>query len=185
MINNDDKDDITLIFTFQSGYIQILHYLCGVVLKLSLYIPIWLYSNVDKMILNTSTNMAFTFQSGYIQIITAPCPLASGLHFTFQSGYIQIFYNLKRTTSGYSLHSNLVIFKYFKKFVNYYILKFFTFQSGYIQMIDVTANVPVIISFTFQSGYIQIMYKSCKVNLIDCFTFQSGYIQIYEDVSCL
>ena len=98
-----------------------------------LYIPIWLYSNIDKSTY-ISPLKAFTFQSGYIQIgmiffatfyrlsLYIPIWLYSNtvqddtgersITFTFQSGYIQIglrFFDL--VFCIYTLHSNLVIFK--------------------------------------------------------------------------
>ena len=81
--------NVTLDFTFQSGYIQIKTinaYLQGSYLTLHsnlvifksaytgdlitfhiLYIPIWLYSN-RVVLKNTIEPIFFTFQSGYIQI---------------------------------------------------------------------------------------------------------------------
>ena len=55
-----------------------------------LYIPIWLYSN------------GFPFRN-----------IQPTLYFTFQSGYIQIVYRLLLYWFVHSLHSNLVIFKWF------------------------------------------------------------------------
>ena len=54
--------------------------------------------------------------------------------FTFQSGYIQIPRCMIYTSGTPTLHSNLVIFKYYaisKLFQN---SLYFTFQSGYIQI---------------------------------------------------
>ena|GEM_PF-2292241 len=142
------------IFTFQSGYIQILisHFMSifanilyipiwlysnieipRILLDMiELYIPIWLYSNesvaVDKTVIST-----FTFQSGYIQILQAEFPL----------------YGIK------SLHSNLVIFKLIVlPCICLYVV--FTFQSGYIQIFSKYGRYAVGFYFTFQSGYIQI-----------------------------
>ena len=56
---------------------------------MSLYIPIWLYSNEEiELLKSLMTN--FTFQSGYIQINADPTKPRPEIVFTFQSGYIQI-----------------------------------------------------------------------------------------------
>ena len=45
LVNREDKEDITLIFTFHSGYIPIYCYIFGCLLVYNLYIPFWIYSN--------------------------------------------------------------------------------------------------------------------------------------------
>ena len=98
------------VFTFQSGYIQMLesvltpcsnpalhsnlvifksdgHSVCCI--AIFLYIPIWLYSNGNALE-PAKALQNFTFQSGYIQINWKIRLLLSSLNFTFQSGYIQI-----------------------------------------------------------------------------------------------
>ena len=141
-------------FTFQYGYIQIFISLNLQIHITALYIPIWLYSNnANKGLMHIF--VFFTFQPGYIQIKFAFVFEKSIPDFTFQPGYIQM-----ELSSGKPSE-----------------LSSFTFQPGYIQMkirslersfsvtlhsnlvifkLDVTANAPVIISFTFQPGYIQI-----------------------------
>ena len=101
-------------FTFQSGYIQIKSRLTIINLLFILYIPIWLYSNLngEKIELTCiplyipiwlysncpsiqciKARLYFTFQSGYIQIIICLSVAAINIIFTFQSGYIQIILN--------------------------------------------------------------------------------------------
>ena len=76
-------------FTFQSGYIQI---------------------GFGNIVYNTIKN--FTFQSGYIQIMSDLNRTCKFFTFTFQSGYIQIPQPNSCIIPRYTLHSNLVIFKY-------------------------------------------------------------------------
>ena len=119
--------------------------------------------------------------------------------FTFQSGYIQIVFLFYKWGDNKSLHSNLVIFKWYAVgftleldflyipiwlYSNLYnnfpssTVSSFTFQSGYIQ-INIDANVDLPIpSFTFQSGYIQIDFNDIIRLACTSFTFQSGYIQM-------
>ena len=62
-----------------------------------LYIPIWLYSNPMGSSLSLSI-----------------------IYFTFQSGYIQIDLATARQYFSYSLHSNLVIFKFESLLISYW-----------------------------------------------------------------
>ena len=75
--------------------------------------------------------------------------------FTFQSGYIQIKLSIPIIAIGYTLHSNLVIFKFAKGFKNN-------------ELIALHSNLVI---FKY----------ACKAGLVvyaERFTFQSGYIQI-------
>ena len=77
-----------IIFTFQSGYIQIFKRT-----KLNaLYTP--LHSNLV-----------------IFKLIAAACAVCKFVIFTFQSGYIQIILFMKSLALLQALHSNLVIFK--------------------------------------------------------------------------
>ena len=122
-----------MVFTFQSGYIQINTSLNCNINIISLYIPIWLYSNLYDLLVgffplpSLHSNLVifkwygrlvlvrglyyFTFQSGYIQIIKLYVSRTRICYFTFQSGYIQISPSYRRFYPILSLHSNLVIFK--------------------------------------------------------------------------
>ena len=82
--------------------------MCG---KLTLYIPIWFYSNGDCLS-SIARKLTFTFQSASIQML--PTAIMDKIHngFTFQSGSIQIVLDVNNT----SLNKN------------------FTFQSGSIQI---------------------------------------------------
>ena len=168
-------DCFTVIFTFQSGYIQMGDYLQVTTYPIYLYIPIWLYSN------QTASSIQCNLQP-----------------FTFQSGYIQISFLRFALLLYYSLHSNLVIFK-----LNL-TLSFFAVIYLYIPIWLYSNNTWMYqriyqIAFTFQSGYIQIkcvaiveqviilyipiwLYSNnavLKLTLLyKSFTFQSGYIQI-------
>ena len=77
-----------------------------------LYIPIWLYSNSTAQKPKTHIVKSFTFQSGYIQI---GCAMIKSHLFTVL--YIPIWLysnplaNTEGTRLGFTLHSNLVIFK--------------------------------------------------------------------------
>ena len=59
----------------------------------ALYIPIWLYSNAKKYILDAMIE-TFTFQSGYIPMQQVQENYTRGQDFTFQSGYIPIICQL-------------------------------------------------------------------------------------------
>ena len=108
----------------------------GLYLLERLYIPIWFYSNF-AMFIYPFLFIRFTFQSGSIQIIAAACAVCKFVIFTFQSGSIQIFLHLPLLYSIFtftfqsgsiqmelhfyikypcqSLHSNLVLFKFFSR----------------------------------------------------------------------
>ena len=124
--------DHILVFTFQSGYIQIIWTRCLYSVQLHLYIPIWLYSNCEfipclclkfnftfqsgyiqmySLVMLTLLASSFTFQSGYIQISLHLKSVRRAVTFTFQSGYIQMARLLIMVEEQRTLHSNLVIFK--------------------------------------------------------------------------
>ena len=108
-----------IIFTFQSGSIQIKEDFSKHLANTQLYIPIWFYSNgcVRRL---TYQNQCFTFQSGSIQIIVVlPC-ICVYVVFTFQSGSIQM-----SITSSPFTSSNI-----------------FTFQSGSIQISTRDIDMP-------------------------------------------
>ena len=121
---------------------------------ISLYIPIWFYSNqfgsesnpmlfiftfqsgsiqIEVRKQKGKDDTTFTFQSGSIQIKIALRPYQEEA-FTFQSGSIQILSRSGLYHTGKPLHSNLVLFKCF--FISFFLqtLFRFTFQSGSIQM---------------------------------------------------
>ena len=75
--------------------------------------------------------------------------------FTFQSGYIQILLFIYQTEHIYTLHSNLVIFKFSTAVAQDLKALHFTFQSGYIQIGGGNNYRGRYVFFTFQSGYIQ------------------------------
>ena len=80
------------IFTFQYGYIQIFISLNLQIHITALYIPIWLYSNnANKGLMHIF--VFFTFQPGYIQIEMQWDEFKALLAFTFQPGYIQIYFS--------------------------------------------------------------------------------------------
>ena len=121
-------------FTFQSGYIQIVILLVLSVIRVSLYIPIWLYSNQNSKF-SFNTVKVFTFQSGYIQMSDF-----EKIKNYLLKLYIPIWlYSNVALLKPYrlplsSLHSNLVIFKSTCELWHSLGLAFFTFQSGYIQI---------------------------------------------------
>ena len=75
-----------------------------------LYIPIWFYSNPYRN-LPLLTASVFTFQSGSIQIVLIIFSLLGPVNFTFQSGSIQMLTQGQMLKYVCSLHSNLVLFK--------------------------------------------------------------------------
>ena len=79
-------------------------------IKLILYIPIWFYSNCIAFF-SSSICKYFTFQSGSIQIFFSIFIMPTFLAFTFQSGSIQIYLRISQAFDLNSLHSNLVLFK--------------------------------------------------------------------------
>ena len=100
----------------------------------------------------------FTFQSGYIQILSC-YPLGLSLSTLHSNLVIFKWYTLRLDVwETYTLHSNLVIFK-FKGGARFNIaVDNFTFQSGYIQ-IKIDCSVGFCgLTFTFQSGYIQMLW---------------------------
>ena len=145
----------SIIFTFQSGSIQIIPFFTiksniltlhsNLVLfkcmmpfcfdiKESLYIPIWFYSNLIQ-----------------VQILAMAIS---------------------------ALHSNLVLFKLRHRTEKSTQLTSFTFQSGSIQMIMRENRLQLLLLFTFQSGSIQILTTyNIPTDQLN-FTFQSGSIQI-------
>ena len=125
----------------------------------------------------------FTFQSGSIQIICLQLSCSVHQIFTFQSGSIQMIAQLlddegDKTT----LHSNLVLFKYYDNTVNLPYISTFTFQSGSIQISNHS-----FCNLFYRLLYIPIWFYSNDARfLITCFipffTFQSGSIQIIQGV---
>ena len=98
-----------MIFTFQSGYIQMGNVYKCIVCK-NLYIPIWLYSNDYAMRYDLVLDVLYIpiwLYSNNVNFRTA----LNTYFFTFQSGYIQIGINNTLNSSNITLHSNLVIFK--------------------------------------------------------------------------
>ena len=79
-----------LIFTFQSGSIQIRYSFSTSFASFSLYIPIWFYSNCMRSTARYKV-INFTFQSGSIQMQKPTEHFILSLFFTFQSGSIQIY----------------------------------------------------------------------------------------------
>ena len=149
--------DHGLHFTFQSGSIQIqwvavcrcplctLHSnlvlfksscSCLPLPPIKLYIPIWFYSNVQSV----------------------------SLYLCLKNLYIPIWFysneTIRQTQPNYlfSLHSNLVLFKWYTK-NNHFKFVYFTFQSGSIQIISSSVLPTYSPNFTFQSGSIQIKHQ--------------------------
>ena len=145
-------------FTFQSGSIQMRRKIWTRQAML-LYIPIWFYSNSFKIFM-FKFYTAFTFQSGSIQMFYGYKRRSRYWYFTFQSGSIQICFRKKPIQSFFSLHSNLVLFKWICTTGDVITALGFTFQSGSIQIIMVKLFIININSFTFQSGSIQIHYTT-------------------------
>ena len=137
------------------------------VIRVSLYIPIWLYSNQNSKF-SFNTVKVFTFQSGYIQMSDF-----EKIKNYLLKLYIPIWlYSNVALLKPYrlplsSLHSNLVIFKSTCELWHSLGLAFFTFQSGYIQIKFIFFSFKLTIIFTFQSGYIQIMLSEEYINT-DC-----------------
>ena len=145
--------------------------------KYQLYIPIWFYSNKPEGL--GKDIISFTFQSGSIQIM-----LFWQMEYTLMLLYIPIWFysnSIRRYrvfSRGRTLHSNLVLFKWPRKWLILESLRIFTFQSGSIQIRAKRLYCRTIWNFTFQSGSIQ-MITQCVMNyVLTYFTFQSGSIQI-------
>ena len=167
----------SLIFTFQSGSIQIKRRKPYISWQTHLYIPIWFYSNPGwKSIILISSYFTFqsgsiqiiftasfkspitnfTFQSGSIQIHQTSVRLYTSWSFTFQSGSIQIWTYSSR--EGYTIELYIPIWFYSNYSLACAVIYAanFTFQSGSIQMINPWTVIFKYIGFTFQSGSIQI-----------------------------
>ena len=167
---------------------------------ISLYIPIWFYSNqfgsesnpmlfiftfqsgsiqIEVRKQKGKDDTTFTFQSGSIQIKIALRPYQEEA-FTFQSGSIQILSRSGLYHTGKPLHSNLVLFKCF--FISFFLqtLFRFTFQSGSIQMFASQrrrhARWQLYIPIWFYSNKLTVLVFLVAVN----FTFQSGSIQMVK-----
>ena len=76
------------------------------------YIPIWLYSNLNNGTVEEVFVYRFTFQYGYIQMANKPHTRPVYSLFTFQYGYIQMIRELLFCFAFFCLHSNMVIFKW-------------------------------------------------------------------------
>ena len=100
---------------------------------MTLYIPIWLYSNCRLQLRVTQL-----------------------LHFTFQSGYIQMHSSFRPLTEWTCLYIPIWLYSNGTKWYSYTIIYNFTFQSGYIQIFVKLFECILPLYFTFQSGYIQI-----------------------------
>ena len=125
-----------------------------------LYIPIWFYSN-----LNCEKFAAREW------ILYIPIWFYSNLSFLSTSLYL-----------SYTLHSNLVLFKYYDNTVNLPYISTFTFQSGSIQISNHS-----FCNLFYRLLYIPIwFYSNYKSTVYTCFipffTFQSGSIQIIQGV---
>ena len=77
-----------------------------------------------------------------------------------------------------NLFSNLIIFKFCAKKVNYIPRMLYIPIWLYSNYQVAGLGEWGIVDFTFQSGYIQIFMNSSTASLYLAFTFQSGYIQI-------
>ena len=149
------QDTFRIIFTFQSGYIQI---------------------RIDRII-----GLTGTLLHSNLVIFKSVCfphsfTLQSILHSNLVIFKLRLQLNWLRRWSFYIpiwLYSNLRRKSLLQVSFN------FTCQSGYIQMYHVPPFRCHIISFTFQSGYIQIKSLPAVVIIVSIFTFQYGYIQMH------
>ena len=120
----------------------------------SLYIPIWFYSNQHPTTDFYDLGL-FTFQSGSIQMDEALASAYVEKTFTFQSGSIQICFDPANASKLMTLHSNLVLFKWPWMVRKYRVSRLYIpiwFYSNPCSSIKTAFNV----FFTFQSGSIQI-----------------------------
>ena len=145
-------------FTFQSGDIQILIQKLKNALILTIYIPIWWYSNkyllrrIVQSLLYLHSNLVI-FKYNLLEEISENIK-----KFTFQSGDIQMLSILQTWKKYLHVHANLVIFKslQYKKIENshkgiYIPIWWYSNSIGEPQAILPTR-------FTFQSGDIQILF---------------------------
>ena len=116
----------------------------------------------------------FTFQSGSIQICKKKVVDFMLASFTFQSGSIQMHFAKIPKNLKYTLHSNLVLFKYYHSTSVKQVFEFFTFQSGSIQIEMMIADIITPSVFTFQSGSIQMAKQVTRRKL-----FSLLYIPIW------
>ena len=119
-------------FTFQSGSIQMQNYPYNYSCNDSLHSNLVLFKSEPAYTLKLFITV-FTFQSGSIQMWTNGRECALFVNFTFQSGSIQIYLSCYRIAYIPTLHSNLVLFKSRRVFLNPVSFTF-TFQSGSIQI---------------------------------------------------
>ena len=104
--------------------------------------------------MTSAQSICFTFQSGSIQILSDSISSMYCSNFTFQSGSIQIVSGKSIEYGGFTLHSNLVLFKSYKTILRQLISKlyipiwFYSNSVGRHRARDAK-------NFTFQSGSIQ------------------------------
>ena len=124
---------LLIFFTFQSGYIQI-NPLSWFNLYRGLYIPIWLYSNPDKI--EEFVHSWSTLHSNLVIFKCMPNNLAlSGFSLYIPIWlYSNIIVDFLPPSDFETLHSNLVIFKCKHLELATRWAGRFTFQSGYIQI---------------------------------------------------
>ena len=77
-----------------------------------LYIPIWLYSNADR-IFESAVKLILYIPIWFYSNCIAFFSSSICKYFTFQSGSIQIYLRISQAFDLNSLHSNLVLFKCF------------------------------------------------------------------------
>ena len=100
-----------------------------------IYIPIWLYSSEDRYIETCSFICIFTFQSGDIQIKIELLEksIINNIYIPIwrysNKGFSDIYLNNSK-----NLHSNLVIFKWWRIWSIIGTVSTFTFQYGDIQI---------------------------------------------------
>ena len=139
-----------------------------------LYIPIWLYSNKESRSPLIYSSTSFTFQSGYIQIPTLPSiishlyTLHSNLVIFKYTSYVSIFF------VDCTLHSNLVIFKYYQNTRQRSAEDIFTFQSGYIQM-DYKDVINILLD-TLHSNLVIFKSRNALVAASAIFTLHSNLV---------
>ena len=95
-----------------------------------LYIPFWLYSNIDGTEYNI-TKLDFTFHSGYIPIALLLSLLAVIPSFTFHSGYIPIV-PTEDVPDALKLYIPFWLYSNFTACPSAPSAPYFTFHSGYI-----------------------------------------------------
>ena len=115
--------------------------------------------------MTSAQSICFTFQSGSIQILSDSISSMYCSNFTFQSGSIQIVSGKSIEYGGFTLHSNLVLFKFYPSSPSLTVLISLHSNLVLFKFTCFCPDINFIKYFTFQSGSIQIRMSQCIIRI--------------------